>query len=126
MDRHGLAVLDRPQLVHGLADHIHHAPQRAAAHGHRNRSALVDGFHAAHHALGGFHGDTAHPAFAQVLLHFQNHSDRIRHVETVADHFERLINRRHRALDKLHVHGGTGNLNYASNSLWHRTSALSY
>ena len=124
MDRHGLGVLDRAQLIHRLADHVHHAAQRAAADGHGNRSALVDGFHAAHHAFGGFHGDAAHPAFAQVLLHFQNHVDRIRHGEAVAHHFQRLINRRHGAFDELHVHGGAGNLNYASNSLWHRTSAL--
>ncbi len=83
-------------------------------------SALVDGLHAAHHALGRFHGDAAHPAFAQVLLHFQNHVDRVGHGETVAHDFERLINRRHRAFDKLHVDGGTGNLDYASNSLWHK------
>ena len=124
MDGHGLGVLDRPQLIHGLADHVHHAAQRAAAHGHRNRSALVDGFHAAHHAFGGFHGDAAHAAFAQVLLHFENHVDRVGHGEAVADDFERLVNRRHGALDKLHVHGGTGNLNYVSNSFWHKTSAL--
>ncbi len=120
MDRHGLGVLDRAQLIHRLADHVHHAPQRAAAHGHGDRPALVDGFHAAHHALGGFHGDAAHAAFAQVLLHFENHVDRVGHGEAVADDFQRLVNRRHGAFGELHVHRGTGNLNYVSNSFWHR------
>ena len=39
---------------------------------------------------------------------------------------QRLVNRRHGALDKLHVHGGTGNLNYVSDIFWHKTSAVSY
>src|SRR4029077_6358051 len=90
-----------------------------------DRPSLVDGFHAPHHTFGRFHGNTTHPSFAQVLLHFQNHVDRVGHGEAVADHFERLVNRRHGALDKLHIDGRAGNLNYASNSLWHRTSASS-
>ena len=39
---------------------------------------MVNGFHAAHHAVGGLHGDAAHAAFAQVLLHFDDHVDRVR------------------------------------------------
>ncbi len=123
MDGHRFGVLDRTQLIDRRSDHVHHASQRAAAHGHRNRAALVNGFHATHHTLGRFHGNAAHAAFAQVLLHLQNHADWVGHCETVADNFQRLINRRHSALDKLHVDGRTGNLSYTSNSLWHRTSA---
>jgi hypothetical protein len=66
-----LRVGDRAELVDWFADHVHHATQRAAAHRHGNRSALVDSFHAAHHALGSFHGDAAHTAFAQMLLHLE-------------------------------------------------------
>ena len=39
---------------------------------------------------------------------------------------QRLVNRRHGALGKLHVHRGTGDLDYVSNVFWHKTSALSY
>ena len=125
VDGHGLGVLDRPQLVNGRSNYVHHAAQRAPAYGNGNRSALVDRFHAAHHAFGSFHGDAAHAPFAQVLLHFQNHIDRVRNGEAVADDFQRLVNRRHGALDELHVHRRTGNLNYVSNSFRHKTSGVS-
>ena len=69
---------DGTELVDRLADHIHHAAERAATNGHGNRSALVNGLHAAHHALGSFHGDATHAAFAQVLLHFDDDVDRRR------------------------------------------------
>ena len=112
-----------PKLIDGLADHVHHAAQRAAAHGHGNRSALVDGLHAAHHAVGGLHGDAAHAAFAQVLLHFENDVDRAGHGEAVADDLQRLVNRRQLALGKLHVHRGTGDLNYVSDVFWHKLAS---
>ena len=98
VNRHSLLVLDRAQLVDGLADHVHHASQRAAAHGHGNRSALIDGLHAAHHAVGGFHGDAAHAAFAQVLLHLENHVDGLGTVKPSLTTRTRLINRRQRGL----------------------------
>ena len=121
---HSVFVLDRTQFVDRFADHVHDAAQRAAAHGHGNRSALVDGLHAAHHAVGGLHGDAAHAAFAQVLLHFENDVDRRGHVEAVADDAQRLVNRRQCPFGKLHVHRGTGNLNYLSNVFCHKTSAV--
>ena len=75
-------MLDRTELIDRLADHVHHAAERAVAHGHRDWSALVDGLHAAHHAVGRFHGNAAHAAFAEVLLHFENHVDRGGHGES--------------------------------------------
>ena len=69
---------------------------------------MIDGLHAAHHALGGFHGDAAHAAFAQVLLHFEDDVDGRGNVEALADDAQRLVDRRHRGFGKLHVHGRTG------------------
>src|SRR5208282_876608 len=83
VNRHSLLVLDRTELIDGFADYVHHATERAVAHRHRDRPALVDGFHAAHHAVGRLHGDAAHAALAEMLLHLENHVDRIRHVEAV-------------------------------------------
>src|SRR4051794_5503619 len=105
-----------------LSADIDHASTRFASPRNRNRAALVASFHAAHHAPGFFHGNAAHAAFTEMLLHFQNHADRVGHGEAVDDNFQRLINGRHGSLDKLHVDGRTGNLNNASNSLWHNTS----
>ena len=108
-----------PEFVHRLADHVDHAAQRLFAHRNANRSAQIDGLHAAHHAVGRFHRHRAHAAFAQVLLHFEDDVDRRGHVEAVAGHAQRLVNRRHRRFFKLHVHRGTGNLNYLANVLCH-------
>ena len=77
MDGQPLGRLDRAKLVHRLADHVHHAAQRLFAHRHRDRPAQVERLHAPHHAVRGLHRDGAHAAFAQMLLHFQHHVDRI-------------------------------------------------
>ena len=104
VDRHSLFVFDGAKLIDWIADHVHHAPQRSAAHGHGDRPALIDGFHAAHHAVGGLHGDAAHAAFAEVLLHLENHIDGIGHGEAVAHDLHGLIDRRQLPFGKLHVH----------------------
>jgi len=89
------------------------------AHGHGNRPTLVDGFHPAHHAFGGFHRDAADAAFSQVLLHFENDLDGIGDVEAVADDLESLVNWRKMPLFKLHIDGGAGDLDYVSYVLGH-------
>src|SRR5262245_12513067 len=93
-----------PEVIDGLADYVDHATERAVADRDRNRPAQVNGLHAAHHAFGGFHGNAAHAAFAEVLLHFQDHVDRHRDSVAVADHTNGLIDGRHGRLGELHVH----------------------
>src|SRR5208282_735188 len=126
VDWHGLSVRDGTQLVDGLADHVHHTTERAATNGHGDRSALVNSFHAAHHALGCFHGDAANAAFAQVLLHFDDDIDREGDGEAVAHNTKRLINRRHGGFNELIAHGWAGDLKHISNVFWHKSSALSF
>ncbi len=106
---------DRTKLIDRLANHVHHAAQRAFAHRNGNRSAQVNGFHAAHHALGRLHGDAAYAAFAQVLLHFQRHVDGVRGFESLAGDQQRLIDRRQLTLGELHVDRGTRDLNHFAN-----------
>ena len=120
MDRHGFGVLDWPQLIYRRADHVHHPSESAATYGDGNRPALVDSFHAAHHALSRFHGNATYAPFAEMLLYFQDHIDRIRHGEAVANHLQRLINRRHGAFSKLHIHRRTGNFCHTSNFFRHK------
>jgi hypothetical protein len=67
MDAAALLGLDRPGLVHRLADDVHDAAQRLLADRHRDRLAGVDHLLAAHQALGGVHGDGAHGVLAQML-----------------------------------------------------------
>ena len=114
VDRHALGVGDRAKIVHGLADDVHHAAERAAADRSGDGATLIDGLHAPHHAVGRFHGDAAYAAFAEMLLHFQNDVDGGRHGEAVADNVQRLINGRHRRFGELHVNGGAGDLDYVS------------
>src|SRR5580704_11086401 len=122
MNRHGLSVRDGTELVDRFADHVHHAPKRAAPYGHGDWSALVDGFHAAHHALRCFHSDAAYAALAEMLLHLDDDIDRRGNSEPVAHNAKRLIDGRHGGFDELHVHRGSGDLHYVSNVFWHRCS----
>ncbi len=113
-------LADGAKLVDRLADDVDHAAQRLLAHGHADGAAEVDRLHAANHAVGGFHGDGAHAAFAEVLLHLEDDVDRRGNVEAVADDAQRLVDGRHRRFFKLHVDGGTGDLNYFANVLCHK------
>ena len=61
---HSLFKGNRAEVIHGFADYIHHSAQRSAAYGGGDGATLIDGFHASHHAVGGFHGDAADAAFA--------------------------------------------------------------
>jgi hypothetical protein len=115
MNRHFFGELNRTKLIYRIADYIHHTPQRAVAYWNRDLTTLVNHLHPAHHALGRFHGNATHTAFAKMLLYFENYVDRRRHSESFAYDSERLINRRDSGLSELHVYHGTGNLNYVSN-----------
>ena len=103
MNRVALFRLDRAEAVHGLSQHVHHAPERRAAHGHRDRSAEIDRLHAAHDAFGGRHGHGAHAAFAQVLRDFGDNVDRLGALETFARDMHRVVNFRQMMFRKLHV-----------------------
>jgi hypothetical protein len=89
------------------------------AHRHANRPALIDDLHAAHHAVGRFHGHRTHAAFTQVLLDFENNADGRGHREAIAGNAQRLIDRRHRRFFKLHVDCRTGNLDNLADVLCH-------
>src|ERR1700682_2306416 len=55
-----------------------------------------------------------------MLLDFQDDVDRRRHLESVADDSQVLIDRRDAGRRKLHVDRRTGNLNDMSNIFWHK------
>ena len=71
VDRQVFAWLHRALFVLRLAEHVHDAAQRAGAH--RDADALAGARHgeAAAQALGGAHGDRAHDAVAELLLHLE-------------------------------------------------------
>src|SRR2546430_3505699 len=55
-----------------------------------------------------------------MLLDFENDIDWRRHLESIADDSQGLIDRRHVGGRKLHVYSRTGNLNNVSNIFWHK------
>ena len=106
MNRIALLGFHRPEIVHRLAQHIQHAPERRAAHGDRDRFAEVFRVHAAHHTLGRLHRDAAHAPFAEMLLDLRHHVERFRDIESLARDPHRAVNRRQMVLLKKHVHHG--------------------
>ncbi len=112
VERRGLTVdgqmdlgFDGAELVHGLAEHVEHAAQGFAADRNRDARAGVDRLHAADHAFGGDHGDAAHAALAQVLLHLDDDVERGGDVEAFADDANRLEDGGHLRLFELNVNG---------------------
>ncbi len=63
--------LHRAFFVLRLAQHVHDAPQSARAHRYRNSLARALDGEAAAQTLGWAHGDGAHDAVAQLLLHLE-------------------------------------------------------
>ena len=62
----------------------------------------------------------ADAAAADVLLDLENDVDGMRNNEAVARDAQRLINRRHRCLFKLHIDRRTGNLNHFAYVFCHK------
>ena len=111
MNRHPFARAHRAQFIHRIADHVNDAAQGLFAHRHGDGPAKINGFHATHHAVCRLHGDAAHAAFAEMLLHFQNDFNGRGHLKAFAGDAQRLVNRRHGRFGELHVHRGSGDLN---------------
>ncbi len=110
VNRITLVVLHRSERVDRLADYVEHATERSLAHRHRDRTAGVDGHHAAHHAVSRRHRNRSHATLTEVLLHFRNHVDRGRDVKPFRDYSQRLVNRRQVPTLKLDVEHGTDDL----------------
>jgi hypothetical protein len=122
MDGFPLVLADWAEFVDWLPDNVDYAPERFFADWNADWSAEVDGFHATHHAIRGFHGDGTHAPFAQMLLYLEDHIDGRGHVEAIAGDAQRLVDGRHRLFFKLHVHRGTGNLDYLADVLCHKSA----
>jgi hypothetical protein len=109
---YGVALLgvDRPEVVHGLADDVEDAAQRRLADGDGDAAAGVCGDHAAHDALGRLHRDGADAAFAEVLLDFGDDVDGVGHVEALAGDAQGRVDGRQVAVAELHVEDGADDL----------------
>jgi hypothetical protein len=110
MDRPAQRVLrDRRALVHRLAEHVQDAAERRRTDRHRDRAAGVADFHAAHHRVGGGHGDGAHLVAADVLLHLGDDADVAARVGLRVD-LERVVQLGEVLRLELHVEHGPDDL----------------
>src|ERR1700694_3388240 len=114
MDGPPLFRIDGPEVVDGFAENIQDAAEGLVAHRNGDRFAEVDGFHAAHHAVGRLHGDAANLALADVVRHFDNHIDRYFSQLQVVRDVNGVVDRRQMAFFEFDVHRGTDDLDDAS------------
>ena len=103
VDGRGKFRVDRPALVHRLADDVEDAAQGLGADRHADRRAGVGHFGAAHEPVGRVHGDGAHGALAEMLRHFEDEA-----LALVLE-VQRVQDRRQIALE-LHVDDGADDL----------------
>ena len=115
MDRPAFFDFHRSAIVDRIAQQIEHAAQRCLADGHRHRTAGVDHFHAANHAVGTGQSDAPHAAAAQVLLHFAGEVNfGPLHVGIDRDG---VIDLRQMVFGKLHVERGADDLRHLAGVL---------
>src|SRR2546426_2658693 len=82
-----------------------HAPERTRANRNRNWPTLIDGFHAAHHAVGRLHCDAAHAPFAEMLLHFERSEEHTSELQSPCNLVCRLLlekKKKHASTKRLH------------------------
>ena len=117
---------ERPKLIDGLAEHVHHAAKRRPADRNGDARAGVEGLHAANHAFGRLHGNGAHAAFAKVLLHFDGDVDRLGNVEAFARDANGVVNGRQVSRFKLNVEHRSNDLDDVSDGCVFLCHAFSY
>ena len=103
-----LLGLDRPALVDRRSGHVEDPAHHARADGHADRRAGVLDLEATLEALGGGHGDGAHPPIAEMLLDLQRQSGRL--ILDPIINRQGVGNRRKRSR-KGDVHHGSDDLN---------------
>jgi hypothetical protein len=102
------------ESIDWLADNVQHSAERSFADRHRYLAAGVDRLHSANEAFGWLHRDRAYATVAEVLRHFADDIDRLRHFESVGRDPQSVINRRHMISIERDVDDRTDYLNYAS------------
>ncbi len=106
-------------FIHGLADHVDDASERAVPDRHRNRLAGVGHRLAAHQPFAGVHRDGAHRRLSEVL------SDLEHQPVAVIVGLERVQDCRQLAVE-LHVDDRADDLGDASRLVGHKVSSLTY
>src|SRR5262249_33689589 len=101
---------DRAHLINRLTDNVDYPSERGLSNRNRHGSAGIFSMHTSNHTVRWLQGDCTHAAFAEMLLHFNDHIDRNGYVESFARNVERLVDRRLLALFELDVDRRPDNL----------------
>ena len=96
-------AVDGAELIHGLAQHVHHPAERGAAHRHADALSQIVGLHPAHQAFGRLHRHRTHASFAQVLLHLGGHVNWFGNVVAVTGDMDGVVDRWQIAALESHV-----------------------
>ncbi len=110
--------------VHGLAEHVQHAPERLRSDRHRNRPAEVGRLHPALHAVARLHGDGADAVLAQVLLDFADDVEHRRTVLPVRHDVQRVVDFREVSRLELDVDDGANHLDDLADILFSHVQVL--
>jgi hypothetical protein len=102
--------VDWTQFVDRLADYIDHAAEHGLADGNGNWSSRINSRHTTNHSFGRLERNRADPAFAEMLLHFDDDVDIYRYIEPFACDMKCLVDRWLLSLIKLDVNRRTDNL----------------
>jgi hypothetical protein len=114
VDQAPLVGLDRAGLVDRAPQHVHDAAQRGDAHRHLDALAGAAHLHAALQAVAGAHGDRAHHAVAQLLLHLERQALLDQLVGRVGLQDQRVVHERHLVARELDIDDRADGLNDAS------------
>src|SRR5262249_10460963 len=103
---------------------VEDATESLVADRNGDRTAEVERFHAAHHAVGRLHGDAAHMSFANVAGHFGDNVDlHLAELAVVGD-AHGVVDRRQMAFFECDVDGGADDLNYLAYFFCHVLSGF--
>jgi hypothetical protein len=126
-------AVDRPVLlrhdgpvrkVHGLPEHVQHAPECSGTHRHLNRVSKIGRLHPALHPIGRLHRNGANAVLAQVLLDFCDDVEGCRSALAIGDDSERTVDLRKVSGLELDVDNWPDHLNDVSDILCHMCSQL--
>src|SRR5262249_51239647 len=101
---------DRTHFIDGFADDIDDPSERGFSNRHRNGATRVFCWHTSNHSFGRLQCNGSYAAFTKMLLYFDDHIDRHRHIETHAGNMQGLMDRRLFSFIELNVNCWTDNL----------------
>ena len=103
MDGKAFLCLNRPPLVHRLADDVDDASQGLRSHRYRDTSPAIHHLHPPDQPFGAVHGDAADRALAQMLRDLHDEIPLLLADRRVGN-LERIVDGWQRAIGKLDIH----------------------